>query len=407
MNGMDLDRSFSDGAGFRGQPLLAVAVVLAGWTAFRMLTWSVPDSFQPHFDRSMPTIRSAIPANTVAAPVTGDGSGSAQEAGGNPLYWPVVRQPLLPAPDATLSPARQLPTWHDRALKRPLPGASPAQANAAMQASGAQAIVGHNLMLAAGLSRLQVPAAFARLMQRAPLQSPAALPASPPVPVLAAGPAPSAGRWTADGWLFLRGGSGGQLAAGQPSYGRSQAGAVARYELAPGSRHRPQAYVRASSALQGAREHEAAAGLSARPLPAVPVRAGAELRVRDGAYGSEVRPAVLAVTEFAPLRMGQSARAESYVQAGYVGGDFATPFVDGQARVTVDVAEFDRPRLSVGGGVWGGAQKGAARLDVGPSAALTFRLGQANSRLAVDYRWRVAGDAEPKSGPALTLSAGF
>jgi hypothetical protein len=63
--------------------------------------------------------------------------------------------------------------------------------------------------------------------------------------------------------------------------------------------------------------------------------------------------------------------------------------------------------VRAGGGVWGGAERHAARLDVGPTAALSFRLGDAPLRLAVDYRWRVAGDAAPQSGPAFTFSAGF
>lgn len=63
--------------------------------------------------------------------------------------------------------------------------------------------------------------------------------------------------------------------------------------------------------------------------------------------------------------------------------------------------------VTAGAGVWGGAQEGSSRLDVGPSAAVSFRLGQARARLAADYRFRVAGEAAPASGPALTLSAGF
>lgn len=56
----------------------------------------------------------------------------------------------------------------------------------------------------------------------------------------------------------------------------------------------------------------------------------------------------------------------------------------------------------------GGAQKGAARLDVGPAASAAVGLGESGgARLAVDWRFRVAGSAAPKSGPALTLSAGF
>jgi hypothetical protein len=32
---------------------------------------------------------------------------------------------------------------------------------------------------------------------------------------------------------------------------------------------------------------------------------------------------------------------------------------------------------------------------------------RAGARLGVDWRFRVAGDAAPSSGPAVTLSAGF
>jgi len=100
-------------------------------------------------------------------------------------------------------------------------------------------------------------------------------------------------------------------------------------------------------------------------------------------------------------------RAEAYVQGGYVGGRFATAFVDGQGRVERTVARIGETEVTAGAGAWGGAQKGAARLDIGPSAAVSFRLGEARGRVAADYRVRVAGDAEPRSGPALTLSAGF
>ncbi|MEP7223149.1 MAG: hypothetical protein ABI673_10855 [Novosphingobium sp.] len=56
----------------------------------------------------------------------------------------------------------------------------------------------------------------------------------------------------------------------------------------------------------------------------------------------------------------------------------------------------------------GGAQRGASRVDVGPSAGIVLRLGDAAAaRLAMDWRFRVAGHAAPASGPAVTLSAGF
>jgi hypothetical protein len=64
--------------------------------------------------------------------------------------------------------------------------------------------------------------------------------------------------------------------------------------------------------------------------------------------------------------------------------------------------------VRAGAGAWGGAQKGASRLDLGPAATMGLGLGaSASARLALDWRFRVTGDAAPSSGPALTLSAGF
>lgn len=81
--------------------------------------------------------------------------------------------------------------------------------------------------------------------------------------------------------------------------------------------------------------------------------------------------------------------------------------VDGQVRVDVEFARFDSGNLRAGAGVWGGAQKGSARLDVGSSASMNVKLGAVSARLAVDYRLRAAGDAEPGSGAAFTLTTGF
>ena len=181
---------------------------------------------------------------------------------------------------------------------------------------------------------------------------------------------------------------------------------MVRYRLAD-SGHLPQAYLRATAALAGAREEDGAAGLSARPLAGVPLRVAAEGRVTVTGQATEVRPAAFAVTELPPARLPLGSRAEAYLQAGWVGGRYATAFVDGQARVEHPLARIGTTEVTAGAGVWGGAQKGATRLDVGPSARVSFRLCIGEGRVAADYRVRVAGDAQPGSGPALTLSAGF
>jgi len=272
-------------------------------------------------------------------------------------------------------------------------------------------IVGQQLLLAAAFSHMELAPEIAAYFV-------AAHPAEPQRPALAGGPRlpgqvaarslPIGARWSGDTWLLLRNDSSGPLTPGEPSYGRSQAGAILRYRLAPSSPHRPSAYVRATRALASPPEAEVAAGLAARPLGGVPLSVAGELRVSQGPAGRDVRPAGFIVTELPPATLPLGLRAEAYAAAGYVGGRFATAFADGEARIDSHVARLgDDSEIRAGGGVWGGAQKHAARLDVGPSATVRFRLGEAASRVAIDYRWRVARDAEPKSGPALTFSAGF
>ena len=113
------------------------------------------------------------------------------------------------------------------------------------------------------------------------------------------------------------------------------------------------------------------------------------------------------VTELAPQPMPFAMRAEMYAAAGYVGGYGATAFVDGQLRVDHHVATIGPTEIRAGGGAWGGAQQGAGRLDIGPTASVKVSGGQLGARLGVDWRFRVAGDAAPRSGPAMTLAAGF
>ncbi|MCR2834814.1 hypothetical protein [Parerythrobacter lacustris] len=216
-------------------------------------------------------------------------------------------------------------------------------------------------------------------------------------------------RWSLDGWMLYRPDSGTPgFTGGIPtSYGASQAGVVVNFSLAPTDRHLPRIYVRGTQALVGARETEAAFGLSARPVPSIPVRAMAEMRVQRVSGDNRLRPAIVAVSEMTPVKLPLGARGEVYAQAGYVGGDFATPFVDGQARITREVAKIELGQVDVGTGLWGGAQNGAARLDVGPTASIHTRVGEVPARLSVDYRERLAGDAAPGSGVAVTFSVGF
>ena len=238
---------------------------------------------------------------------------------------------------------------------------------------------------------------------------------APYLPTPAAAPAKrGTGRWSVDGWAFWRQGSdAAPVSQGRvPIYGASQAGAVLQYRLAPASPRDPRLYTRAYRALVRGGESELALGGSLRPLPRLPLRMAGEVRYTDGAFDNTVRPAAYVVSELAPVRLPYGALLEAYGQAGWVGGPDPTAFADGQASV---IREWDQIsgltnnalRLSLGAAAWGGAQKDAQRIDIGPTLRLDMRLGQVPARLSVDWRARVGGDASPDSGVAATISTGF
>lgn len=91
---------------------------------------------------------------------------------------------------------------------------------------------------------------------------------------------------------------------------------------------------------------------------------------------------------------------DGYGQAGVVGARRRDLFADGALTATYPFM----PRFAIGGGMWGGIQPGLSRFDAGPRLSYQLRSGV---RAHLDYRFRVTGKADPASGPALTIAAGF
>ena len=216
-------------------------------------------------------------------------------------------------------------------------------------------------------------------------------------------------RWSGDGWLMWRQGNAAPVnGLPPPTYGASQGGVVLRYRLAPSSGLQPTLYLRVTGALDGSGQADSAFGFSARPIARLPVIAAVEARLSRFSNGSaHLRPAAMVVTELTPQPMPFAMRAEMYGAAGYVGGPASTALIDGQLRVDHHVASIGPSEIRAGAGLWGGAQQGAGRLDVGPTASVRVASDHFAARLGVDWRLRVAGDAAPTSGPAVTLSTGF
>lgn len=101
----------------------------------------------------------------------------------------------------------------------------------------------------------------------------------------------------------------------------------------------------------------------------------------------------------------------AYAEAGVVGAGSRDGFAGAQALALYPVAAREGTRIGIGAGVWGSVQDGggrtASRLEFGPSAQLSQRIGKGTIELRGEYRFRIAGDAAPGSGPALTVATRF
>lgn len=201
-------------------------------------------------------------------------------------------------------------------------------------------------------------------------------------------------------WALLRsqsaGVAGSQSLASGGSLGASQAGARLTYNFT-----RQVAATLRSSSDVGRRGGELAAGVRIQPVAGIPVWIDAERRQRIGHYGGGRSGFALffesgVYDRSMPLRF----MLDAYLQGGVVGFRSRDRFIDGGLTLTRPVYK----QFSAGLGVWGGAQPGLSRLDAGPRVTMRVRN---NLRVHLDWRQRLAGNAQPGSGPAITLAGDF
>lgn len=223
------------------------------------------------------------------------------------------------------------------------------------------------------------------------------VPAGVPVPPPAA--RQSGSRWSGSGWAILR--SGGTRDVIGSRLGGAQAGIRIAYAL--GSARRVALAARLTTPLEG-RGREAGVGVEWRPTR-LPVRLVAEQRIAlDGGGGG---PMLGIVGGLDPTPVIGRIRLEAYAQVGGIARDGVEGFVDGAARLAHPLAQAGGVRVDVGVGGWGGAQRGTARLDIGPSLGIVVPVAARRLRLTLDWRERVAGNARPGSGPALSIGTDF
>jgi hypothetical protein len=200
-------------------------------------------------------------------------------------------------------------------------------------------------------------------------------------------------------WALLRnrqGVIGPTALANGGTLGGSQAGSRLTYNFT----RQIAATLRTSSDI-GRRGGEVAAGMRVQPIGGIPLWVTAERRQRLGRYGGGRNAFALffeggVYQRPMPWRFG----LDAYLQGGVVGLHSRDRFIDGGLTLTRPVYR----QFSAGFGVWGGAQPGVYRVDAGPRVTMKVRN---NIRVHVDWRQKLAGNAQPGSGPAVTLAGDF
>lgn len=305
-------------------------------------------------------------------------------------------------------PSRQASASRDFAVPEPRPANEPLTVGEE-PASGGFGADRHSLRLALFTRLLPPPpGGFAR--SAAAPNRPLRFPLSPAAPADPGQGKPfwiqrQLGGWALAGWLYLREGSGNapETIGGASQLGGSQAGLRLAYGF--GDAGRVRAYGRATIAVQRPQQRELALGLAFAPLAQLPVDFAIEQRVAAGKEGRTAL-AIMASGGVSDVALPAGFRLDAYAQAGVVGAQRRDGFADGAIVVDRRLGA-EKTSLRLGALAAGAVQPGAARVDVGPR--LTFPLPDVGegSRIALDWRQRVAGDARPESGLALTLATDF
>jgi hypothetical protein len=186
-------------------------------------------------------------------------------------------------------------------------------------------------------------------------------------------------------------------------YGGGQSGLIGTYRL--GESENAMAILwRVSVAHARTAEQELAFGIRWQPTTKLPITLSAERRFRNdntdniAFYIAGGKSDVPLVAKF---------KLDTYAQIGILTGAHPDRFFDANVRVDRPVFNAAPFSISAGGGLWAGGQKGASRIDIGPSMRTDFKVSDAHFRLNADWRFRIAGNAAPGDGPTITLSTNF
>lgn len=152
------------------------------------------------------------------------------------------------------------------------------------------------------------------------------------------------------------------------------------------------------------REGEVATGLQWRPSATFPAQVTLERRFRPD-RADAFAAFVSGGHDAAALPLGFA--LDGYGQAGILTGKSGGVFANAQLHALKPVTSRTHIKLAAGAGAWVGGQSEIMRLDIGPSVRADLHAEPAILRIDASWRYRIAGNAEPGNGPAVTLSTSF
>jgi hypothetical protein len=211
-------------------------------------------------------------------------------------------------------------------------------------------------------------------------------------------------------FLFLRPGSRAvaspAIIAANPLLGGSQAGFSYRRRFNGDAPVEWGAIARIQSAIDPQSDARLSLGLYAQPLHRVPIFLGAEARV--GLDQSAADDLLLHGNGGTSLRVGnRGGRIDIYGQAGAAIGAQTTLFAHAQTQFSQPLITIAGEDVRLGAALNAGGQGTSWRVDAGPQ--VQWRLPFANPPLDLRLAWRerLAGNADPATGLAITLSSDF
>ncbi|WP_374595868.1 hypothetical protein [Sphingosinicella sp.] len=221
-------------------------------------------------------------------------------------------------------------------------------------------------------------------------------------------------RWRMDAYSLVREGASG-LVSDRPLLGGGQSGIRLSYAPDPLARHPVELFGRAAIAHDGlspkGRSAQAAIGAAWMPLGRGGPAVGVERLIALGREGRDAWAIRVSGGAWHAADAQLPLDLSAYAEAGIVGANRRDGFAGAQAFALYPVATRKGTRIGIGGGVWGSVQDGetrtASRLELGPGAQLSQQIRKGTIELRGEYRFRIAGDAAPGSGPTLTVATRF